>query len=122
MSEAYNIQHNQPELAEAPKPVEQVRIHSLRSKLVLGEWAAEAACAEMDSDIFFPDEQRNSRINKELTAEAKQICSECPVREECLDYALENHREMLGGIFGGYTEKERKRLLGLRQRTRRTKP
>jgi WhiB family redox-sensing transcriptional regulator len=41
-------------------------------------------------------------------AEAKAICAECPIREECLDYAME-HR-IRYGLFGGLTPIERRRI------------
>lgn len=40
---------------------------------------------------------------------AKQICKECPIQMECLATALDNREE--GGVWGGYTERERRALL-----------
>lgn len=55
----------------------------------------------MDITIFFP--------RKGETAEkAKEICSGCPVRADCLDDALRH--EDATGIFGGLTASERRRL------------
>jgi WhiB family redox-sensing transcriptional regulator len=45
-------------------------------------------------------------------AEARQVCSTCPVTGECLDYAIENH--MVDGIWGGMTVKQRRRAARLR--------
>ena len=39
---------------------------------------------------------------------AKQLCSECMVRSECLAFAMEGDEKF--GIWGGLTERERKRL------------
>ncbi|MDT2005832.1 WhiB family transcriptional regulator [Rhodococcus opacus] len=39
---------------------------------------------------------------------AKQVCRGCPVRAQCLDHALEARESH--GIWGGYTEDERRRL------------
>lgn len=39
---------------------------------------------------------------------AKQLCSECPVKTQCLDHAYKNHEE---GIWGGMTAKEREDAL-----------
>src|SRR5258705_414896 len=44
--------------------------------------------------------------------EARAICGACPVREQCLDFALTNG---CIGVWGGTTERERSRL---RQRNR----
>ena len=41
-------------------------------------------------------------------AEAKAICSGCPVRQECLDYALDSRQAY--GIWGGKTPTERRRM------------
>ena len=40
------------------------------------------------------------------TSAAKRICKECPVREECLDYAIST-KELFFGIWGGMAPKER---------------
>lgn len=71
-------------------------------------WKAKASCAGADRDLFFPGRGENDRINA-----AKAICASCPVRVECLDFALAN-RELFG-IWGGTTEKERRRLRARRQ-------
>ena len=42
------------------------------------------------------------------TREAKRICTGCPVRDECLEYALANDERF--GIWGGLSERERRRL------------
>lgn len=48
---------------------------------------------------------KNSYNNLEMV---KDICRECPVRNLCLEYAMEQQEEF--GIFGGLTPGERKTL------------
>ena len=72
--------------------------------LPLGEppaWYERAACIEADADCFFPEKGGSTR-------EAKRICAECEVRTECLAYALANDERF--GIWGGTSERERRRL------------
>ena len=64
-------------------------------------WAEEALCAYVDPDVFFPEKGGSSR-------EAKRICAQCSVRDECLEYALANDERF--GIWGGLSERERRRL------------
>lgn len=64
-------------------------------------WETAALCAQTDPNAFFPEKGFSSK-------EAKTICSACPVQEECLAYALEN--KIRFGIWGGLSERERKRL------------
>jgi WhiB family redox-sensing transcriptional regulator len=64
-------------------------------------WASEAKCLTADPDVFFPEKGGSTR-------EAKRICSECPVRDECLEYALEEDERF--GIWGGMSERERRKL------------
>lgn len=64
-------------------------------------WQAQGACLGADPDLFFPE--RNGDVRP-----AKAICATCPVKRECLDYALET-RQMFG-IWGGLSEKQRKAL------------
>jgi WhiB family redox-sensing transcriptional regulator len=66
-------------------------------------WVEEAACAGMeDPSIFFPRKGGSS-------APAKRICDQCPVRIQCLNEAL--HRPERHGVWGGMSERERRRLL-----------
>jgi WhiB family redox-sensing transcriptional regulator len=64
-------------------------------------WASGAKCLNADPDVFFPEKGGSTR-------EAKRICSECPVRDECLEYALEEDERF--GIWGGMSERERRKL------------
>ena len=65
-------------------------------------WAAYAACRETDPDLFFPAEDADP-------TEALKICAGCAVRDDCLDYGFMTKARY--GIWGGTTERERKRLL-----------
>jgi WhiB family redox-sensing transcriptional regulator len=68
-------------------------------------WQDEALCAEIDPEIFFPEKGGSSW-------QAKRVCRSCPVRAECLDYALTHEDAGRYGIWGGYSEHERRRLKG----------
>ncbi|WP_446724820.1 WhiB family transcriptional regulator [Microbacterium sp. CFBP 13617] len=65
-------------------------------------WVAEAACAEMDPEAFFPE-------RGDSTVDAKRICRSCPVQPECLAYALRTKEP--SGIWGGKSPRERGALL-----------
>lgn len=43
-----------------------------------------------------------------LVEQAKALCDKCPIRQECLDEALDT--KALYGIWGGKTPSERKRI------------
>ena len=64
-------------------------------------WQADALCAQTDPEAFFPEKGGSTR-------DAKRVCSECPVSEACLDYALAKDERF--GIWGGLSERERRRL------------
>lgn len=66
-----------------------------------GGWQESAACRREHPDTFFPDHGAN-RTNIRY---AKEICSGCPVRVECLEFAIANNDEY--GIWGGMTPGER---------------
>ena len=78
-------------------------------------WRRLAACRDADTDLFFPNGETGEAL--EQAAEAKAICAVCPVREECLDFALTTNQPY--GVFGGLTETERRSLLRRRARERR---
>lgn len=73
------------------------------------EWFKSASCSREDPEMFFPQ-----RAKSKAEADAMQVCRECPVRQECLDYALE-HEERFG-VWGGVSERERKAMLRRRSR------
>jgi WhiB family transcriptional regulator, redox-sensing transcriptional regulator len=60
-----------------------------------------AACAGEDPDLFFPDGPPASQN----TAHAKAVCARCPVRDECLKWAIDNNQTH--GIWGGLDENDR---------------
>ena len=64
-------------------------------------WRLDALCAETDPEAFFPEKGGSTR-------EAKRVCSGCDVRAECLESALANDERF--GIWGGLSERERRRL------------
>lgn len=71
------------------------------------DWMLDALCAQIDPELFFPPKSSSS-------VPAKRICKgfrgspPCPVRSECLEYAL-RHSERWG-VWGGMSERERNRL------------
>lgn len=65
------------------------------------EWYRDAVCAQTDPDAFYPDRGGSNR-------DAKRICLSCPVREQCLTYALDNDEEF--GVWGGTSFAERSRM------------
>lgn len=64
-------------------------------------WQDQANCMGVDPDLFFPERGASTR-------EAKGVCQGCEVREDCLEYALANSEKF--GIWGGLSERERRRL------------
>ena len=64
-------------------------------------WTTDALCAQVDPDLFYPEAGAPNR-------DAKRVCAGCEVRAECLAYAIA-HRERFG-VWGGTTERERRRL------------
>jgi WhiB family redox-sensing transcriptional regulator len=73
-----------------------------------GRWAKRALCAQADPDAWFP-----GNGHRELTQLAKRICARCPVRAQCLEYALsvaDTWGGIATGIWGGTTPQERDQL------------
>jgi WhiB family redox-sensing transcriptional regulator len=78
-------------------------------------WQFRAACRGEDAGLFFAPGYFEAREEKEAReARAKAICARCPVRDECLEYAL-SIRE-IHGVWGGMNEIERRTLLRERER------
>lgn len=76
-------------------------------------WQSRAACRGPQAAIFFPPTHLERKDEKHLReSRAKAICASCPVRAECLDYAVRIREPH--GIWGGLNEVERKALLAAR--------
>lgn len=63
-------------------------------------WMGDGVCSSTDPELFFPDQGGHWQS-------AKRVCQACPVREQCLDFALE-HGER--GIWGGTSDRDRLRI------------
>ncbi len=70
-------------------------------------WREEAACNDMGPEYFYADKD-----SPEYEF-AKIVCGSCAVRAECLDFALVTREKF--GIWGGYDERERGRMIRRRQ-------
>lgn len=76
---------------------------------VQDKWQRGARCRGEQRRYFFPpawSERRDERERRER--QAKALCGQCPVRDECLDFALSANEAF--GIWGGLTEVERRQL------------
>ena len=67
-------------------------------------WFGRAECAGEDPEVFFPVGMNSAALAQLRTA--KTICSRCPVRAECLQWALETDQDV--GVWGGLSEEERR--------------
>jgi WhiB family redox-sensing transcriptional regulator len=71
-------------------------------------WRQRAGCRGVDPDIFYTASDDDAEA-------AKAICAMCPVQRPCLEYALANRER--DGVWGGATERERRRLVRQRRKT-----
>ncbi|HEY9556843.1 MAG TPA: WhiB family transcriptional regulator [Acidimicrobiales bacterium] len=60
-------------------------------------WQRQAACRGEDPELWFPGRGAS-------TSEAKSICAECPVADECKATGLQEKH----GIWGGLSERQRR--------------
>ncbi len=65
-------------------------------------WMEDAACKGTDTDLFFPEGPGSH------PSEARAICARCPVREQCLTFALDWN--ITHGVWGGLAPKQRRPL------------
>lgn len=68
-------------------------------------WRQLAACAGINTDAFFPPEGMRGKQRDRWIADAKTICAQCAVLDQCAAYAADQPERY--GIFGGLTEQER---------------
>ena len=66
-------------------------------------WQSRGNCCGMDPNIFYPVRGGTNQHSDP----ARAICATCPVKGECLEYAI--HNEFVG-IWGGTSEKQRRQI------------
>lgn len=76
------------------------RTHDTARRMV-GDWMADALCAQTDPEAFHPEKGQ-----VQDTRAARAVCLNCPVREQCLEFALASGDEF--GVYGGLTPHERR--------------
>lgn len=63
------------------------------------DWMDMALCTQVDPELFFPKKGQPAKV-------AKGVCDRCEVRAQCLQHALD--LDLRVGVFGGFTERERR--------------
>ena len=75
------------------------------------EWQQDGSCRNVDVSVFFLPDETARGVRRRREIDAKAICAHCPVRPRCAAHALTTRERY--GIWGGFTEGERRRLLAL---------
>ncbi|MFE5842009.1 WhiB family transcriptional regulator [Streptomyces niveus] len=80
------------------------------------DWRLAAVCCDEDPELFYPIGNTGPALVQ--IEEAKAVCRRCPVREQCLQWALENGQDH--GVWGGLSVDERRarRRRAARQRAK----
>ena len=79
----------------------------MKARPVETNWMSQGNCADKPPSLFFPSDGVGVDV-------ARRTCADCPVKSECLEYALENR--IAHGVWGGTSERERRRILKARAR------
>ena len=69
-------------------------------------WMSHGNCAHRDPSMFFPSDGVGVEI-------ARRACEGCPVKTQCLEYAIAERIDH--GVWGGCSERERRRIIRSRQ-------
>jgi len=82
------------------------------------DWQLQGACRGMDSAVFFHPEGERGQARADREQQAKQVCLNCPVLQQCRRHALLVREPY--GVWGGLSESEREHMARSRDRTLRT--
>jgi WhiB family redox-sensing transcriptional regulator len=77
------------------------------------DWMRHGRCREVPPSTFFPSDGVGVDV-------ARRLCGTCPVQEPCLEYALAERIDH--GVWGGASERERRRILKRRRAEAATTP
>lgn len=70
------------------------------------DWMTRGLCTNVPPSTFFPSDGVGVDV-------ARKICASCPVQQLCLEHALANRIDH--GVWGGCSERERRRILKRRR-------
>ena len=65
------------------------------------DWTEEGICRQVAPELWFAELGDSGSVR-----EAKKVCSGCPVKDICLETALQRHERY--GVWGGASERERR--------------
>jgi len=65
------------------------------------DWRLLGTCRQVDPELWYPDKGASVK-------DPKRVCRSCPVRDQCLEYAMDHDERY--GVWGGLSERERRRL------------
>lgn len=65
------------------------------------DWREAALCAQTDPEAFYPERGATA-------AQAKKVCTVCPVQAECLESAISKNEQY--GVWGGTSRRDRNRI------------
>jgi len=91
-----------PNRGEAEVALTWIRTHDWDAE----DWRDRASCRDTSPELFFPIGTTGLALDQ-IDA-AKQVCDDCPVTGQCLEFALATNHE--AGVWGGTPEDERRRL------------
>jgi len=75
-------------------------------------WIHHAPCRGMETEIFFCETRRRTKLYNKETRHALKVCSTCDFKDVCLETFIDEQY----GIFGGTTPHERQRIRSHRKR------
>jgi WhiB family redox-sensing transcriptional regulator len=81
-------------------------------------WVEHARCIGEDPELFFP--VGSTRPALEQVRAAKAICSQCDVKDHCLEWSLATFQD--AGVWGGLDEDERRAIRRRRRVARALSP
>lgn len=73
--------------------------------VIPGEWVTQGRCSTTDPEAWWPD----SKTDPYRTTTALAVCESCPVKAQCLQWALDNKE--YEGVWGGTTPDQRAQML-----------
>jgi WhiB family redox-sensing transcriptional regulator len=83
-------------------------MHYSERRMFAWEWQLDAACASLDTSLFYQADNERGASVRMREQKAKAICSRCPVMQNCLRDALARNEPY--GVWGGMSADERFRM------------